>query len=84
MPTKKDKDKQSETDVAFSRPKRGTRRASEYDSDQKASPTGVADIVTPDLAPKPNIGKTSLRSSSPVPETVFSSENFPTGSSLSF
>jgi hypothetical protein len=73
MPTKKDKDKQSETDVAFSRPKRGTRRASEYDSDQKASPTGVADIVTPDLAPKPNIGKASLRSNSPVPETVFSS-----------
>ena len=70
--TKKDSD-DIETSVTFSKPKRGTRRASDLDSEQKGSPTGVADIVTPDLVQKSNNIKASLRSNLQAPETVFSS-----------
>ena len=73
MPKIKKESDDTETSVAFSKPKKGTRRASDLDSKQKGSPTGVADIVTPDLAPKSNNIKSSLRSSLQEPETVFSS-----------
>lgn len=73
MPKIKKESDDTETSVAFSKPKRGTRRAYDLDSEQKGSPTGVADIVTPDLAPKSNNIKSSLRSTLQEPETVFSS-----------
>ena len=73
MPRIKKESDDTETSVAFSKTKRATRRSYDLDSEQKGSPTGVADIVTPDLAPKSKNIKSSLRSSLQEPETVFSS-----------
>ena len=82
MPPKIDKQlekyKQSETGIAFDRPKRGTKRVSELDSEsqQNASPTGVADIVTPDTIFTKSKSIKGTRKSSPSslkesPETIF-------------